>query len=354
MVKFKWLPVLAFCVALQAENITPHIGYIEVYGAHKSSEKKIRSALGLEEGGILPVSPEELENRINKVSGVITSSVEAVCCDGSRPVLYVGVEEKNTPHFDFHATPDRHIVLPNDIVDGYHSFLNDVAASMGKNGNPDEDLTNGYSLMADPDCRDLQQSFIAMAGRDLSILDEVIRNSDDPEQRATAAYILQYAPRGEHTTKTMVNALQYALQDPDSSVRENAMRSLKAIAVGARLHPEQHIQLEPTWFVELMNSMLWSDRRNASLALVNLTDKRDSASLALIRERALESVVEMARWHDLQHALPGFILAGRIAGLTDKQIEVAWVNGDREAVLQQTLKSKKSHLKKDGLTSMLQ
>jgi hypothetical protein len=131
------------------------------------------------------------------------------------------------------------------------------------------------------------------------------------------------------------------------------MRSLNAIAVGARLHPEQHIQLEPTWFVELMNSVLWSDRRNASLALVNLTDKRDPSSLALIRARALDSVVEMARWHDLQHALPGFILAGRIAGLTDKQIETAWVNGDREAVIQQTLKSGRSRVKKDGLTSML-
>lgn len=353
VVKFKWISALVFCVALQAENITPHIGYIEVYGAHKSSEKKIRSALGLEEGGVLLASPEELENRVNKVSGVITSSIEAVCCDGKRPVLYVGVEEKNTPHFDFHATPDRHIVLPKEMVDSYHSFLDDVAASMGKSGQPDEDLTHGYSLMADPDCRDLQQSFIGIASRDLSVLDEVIRKSDDPEQRAIAAYILQYTPRNEHSTKTMVNALQYALQDPDSTVRANAMRSLKAIAVGARLHPEQHIELEPTWFIELMNSVLWSDRRNASLALVNLTDKRDPASLELIRERALQSVVEMARWHDLKHALPGFILAGRVAGLTDKQIETAWVNGDREAVIQQTLKFGKSHPKKNRLTSML-
>ena len=86
-----------------------------------------------------------------------------------------------------------------------------------------------------------------------------------------------------------------------------------------------------------MNSVVWSDRRNASLALVNLTETRDSDALELIRQRALGSVVNMARWHDLEHALPGFILAGRLAGLDEKQIQTAWVNGDREAVIRKAL-----------------
>jgi hypothetical protein len=137
-----------------------------------------------------------------------------------------------------------------------------------------------------------------------------------------------------------VNGLQYALQDQEDTVRENAMRALKAVAVGARLHPEQQIRIEPTWFVELMNSVVWSDRRNASLALVNLTDKRDPETLGLLRERALSSVVEMARWHDLEHALPGFILAGRLAGLNDKQIQDAWISGNRESVLRQAMKKR--------------
>ena len=45
----------------------------------------------------------------------------------------------------------------------------------------------------------------------------------------------------------------------------------------------------------------------------------------------------MARWHDLKHALPAFILAGRLAGLSEAEIQTAWVNGDREAVLQKAL-----------------
>jgi hypothetical protein len=237
-------------------------------------------------------------------------------------------------------------------VDGYRSFLETVSASMG-HGKGDEDLTNGYSLMADPTCRDRQTAFLAMAARDLPLLDQVVRNSSDSEQRAIAAYVLQYGPRGPHTTQTILNALQYALQDPDSEVRENAMRALKAVAVGGRLHPDQRIRIEPTWFVELMNSLVWSDRRNASLALVDLTERRNPESLAVLRDRALTSVLEMARWRDLQHALPGFILAGRLAGLNDKQIQDAWVNGERESVIEKALKSGKDHRKSGLLTSSL-
>jgi hypothetical protein len=226
--------------------------------------------------------------------------------------------------------------LPAQLVDVYHAFLDAVSASL-QTHHVDEDLTNGYSLMADPECRDRQQMFLEFAERDLTILDGVLRNSGDSEQREIAAYVLQYGPRGPRTTKTIVDALQYALLDSDDTVRRNAMQSLKAVAVGAKLHPEQRIRLEPTWFVELMNSVVWSDRRDASLALVNLTDKSNPAALSLLRERALESVLEMARWHDLEHALPGFILAGRLAGLNNQQIQAAWVSGDREPVLEKAL-----------------
>jgi hypothetical protein len=93
--------------------------------------------------------------------------------------------------------------------------------------------------------------------------------------------------------------------------------------------------------VELMNSVVWSDRHNASLALLTLTDRTNDATLQLLRERALPSVIEMAQWHDLEHALPGFMLAGRLAGMSDEEIKAAWANGDREEVLKRALKPKK-------------
>lgn len=316
-------------------DITPHVSIIEIYGAHKVPVEKIKKALGAEEGGPLP-SREDAEDRIDKLSGIVATRIEAACCDNRGMILYVGVQEKDSPHFEFHPAPTGDVTLPVDLVANYHTFLDTVAGSIHA-GPADEDLTNGYSLMADSQCREFQQAFIPLVAKDLTVMDRVVRESSDPEQRTIAAYLLQYAPRGPRTSKVMLDALQYAMQDQQDSVRQNAMRSLEAVAVGAKLHPDQQIHVEPTWFIELLNSVVWSDRRNASLALVDLTENRDPDTLALLRQRSLESVIEMARWHDLKHALPAFILAGRLAGLNEKQIQNAWVTGDREPVLEKAL-----------------
>jgi hypothetical protein len=201
--------------------------------------------------------------------------------------------------------------------------------------NADEDLTNGYSLMADPDCRSIQKGFLTAVEADWPNTAAVVRDSPDPEQRAAAAYLLQYAPRSERTTKVMTDAIQWALQDDYDSVREAAMTALRAVLVGAKIHPEQEIHFESTWLVSLMNSVVWSDRFHASQTLVTLTETRNPEALDMLRTRALPSVVEMARWHDLKHALPSFILAGRIAGMSEDQIKQAWVAEDRESVLKE-------------------
>jgi hypothetical protein len=338
-VKHFWLLALAVTVAASGEDITPRIGSIEIYGARKVSVQKIRSAAGLKEGAPLP-SREEAEERIDKLPGILASRIEAACCDQGSMILYVGIEERDAPHFEFHPAPTGDISLPVELAGNYRIFLDAVSDSLRAH-NADEDLTNGYSLMADPVCRQLQQSFLPFVDHNLELIDRVLRNSSDEEQRTMAAYLLQYGPRGPRTSKVIIDGLQYALQDQEDRVRENAIRSLQAVAVGATVHPEQGIHIEPTWFVELMNSVVWSDRHNASLALVNLTQKRDPETLALLRERALPSVIEMARWRDLKHALPAFILAGRLAGLDEKDIQDSWVRGDREMVLQLALNPKK-------------
>jgi hypothetical protein len=91
----------------------------------------------------------------------------------------------------------------------------------------------------------------------------------------------------------------------------------------------------------MLNSIVWSDRSHAALALVEMTEEPNPFVLQLIRQRALPSIIEMARWRDLNKALPPFILAGRIAGLSQKQIDDAWISPDeRESVLKTASKSK--------------
>ncbi|MGH9664320.1 MAG: hypothetical protein ACRD9L_07855, partial [Bryobacteraceae bacterium] len=59
----------------------PRVGIIDFYGAQRVSESRLRKALGFSEGQPLPGSKGDMEDRIDKVPGVIASSVEATCCE---------------------------------------------------------------------------------------------------------------------------------------------------------------------------------------------------------------------------------------------------------------------------------
>src|SRR5437016_12893976 len=124
--------------------------------------------------------------------------------------------------------------------------------------------------MADPACHALQVRFEVIAEQQLPVLREVLRNSSDDEHRAMAAYIVGYAPK----KRDVVDDLQQAVQDPDDSVRNNAMRALGAIAALAAKDPDLGIRISPTWFIEMLNSIVWSDRNKAVMALLNLTESR--------------------------------------------------------------------------------
>jgi hypothetical protein len=256
--------------------------------------------------------------------------MEAACCDDKgKVILYVGLEERGSPHFEYHDEPSAEdVVLPEAITGAYRSFL-DAAREAGRSGSANEDLTQGHSLLADPKARYLQAGFVNLAEDHKALLRRVIRESADPEQRAMAAYVIGYAKE----KATVHDDLQYALRDPDDAVRANALRALAAFAVYARRNPDAGLKVSPTWMIEMLNSLVWTDRNNAAVALVTLTESRDGGTLEQIRERALGSVLEMARWHHLPHALPAFILAGRIAGLTEEALQEAWKKEDRESVL---------------------
>lgn len=313
----------------------PRTGDIEFYGLRKVSQEKLLKALHLKKGDPMPPSKGDLEDRLEEVSGVVQARVEALCCEGNQASLFIGIEEKGSPHFEFRPFPDGDAQLPQDMVDTYHRFLATAEAS-ARRGSTAEDLTQGHSLMADPDSRDLQQQFAAFARDRLVILRNVLRTASDDEQRAMAATVIGYAP----DKKLVVNDLEYALQDPYEGVRSNAARALGAISVLARLEPQRGIRISPTWFVEMLNSIVLSDRTRAASALVNLTERDGADTLAQIRDRALGSVVEMARWRNLRYALPAFLLAGRMAGLPESQIEDAWSRGDREPVIAKLLGKK--------------
>jgi len=329
--------VKAFCAALLSVSLlsaeAPRIGDIEFYGLRKVPVQKLLRALHLQAGDPLPPSKGDLEDKLEKISGVAAARAEAVCCESGKAILFIGIDEKGAPHLAFHSPPVGDAVLPADITATYQKFL-EAVRDAARRGTTAEDLTHGHSLMADPDARALQEQFADFAAARLPLLRQVLRDSADDDQRAIAATIIGYAP----DKKSVVNDLESALQDPSENVRANAVRSLTAIAVLARLRPELGIRVSPTWFVEMLNSIVLSDRTHAANALVTLTDQHGAEALDEIRSRAMGSVVEMARWNVLRYALPPFILVGRLAGLSEDQIQKAWTSGDRQSVIEKASK----------------
>ena len=311
----------------------PRVGVLDYYGLHKISPARIQRVLATREGDPFPNSKGDVEERLEHIPGVVRSHLEAVCCDSGKPVLFVGIEEKGAAHFEFRSVPNGEVRLPGDVVEAYREFLTALEAAV-RRGSAAEDLTSGHSLIADPAARLLQRRFEIIAERQLPLLRDVLRNSADDEHRAIAAYIIGYAP----TKRLVVDDLQQAVQDPGDTVRNNAMRALGAIAVLAERDPDLGIRISPTWFVEMLNSIVWTDRNKAVMALLNLTESRPERILTLIRQRAMPSLAEMARWKSLSHAIGPYMLLSRAAGLPDQEIQDSWKNGQRETVIAKALK----------------
>ena len=329
--------LLSFLLPAALLAQAPVVGIIDVYGARKTTAAEVKSFLGLKTGVPLPASKGDLEEALEVMPGVVAAHIEAACCEDKKAILYVGIEERGAPHFDYHVPPTEKLELPAAIASEYKRFL-DAVRDAGKAGQPVEDLSKGHSLLSDPVAREIQQSFTPLADHNLDILRKVIRTAADEEQRAIAAYVIGYTTRKAE----IIPDLQYALQDSDDTVRNNAIRSLAALAVLSRKDKTSGIRVSSTWLVEMLNSVVWSDRNNAAVALVNLTETRDPNMLSQIRDRALFSLTEMAGWQYLPHALPAYIVLGRVKGYPEKELQDLWSSGHRGTVIEAKLKPAKS------------
>lgn len=321
------LLVFVLGAAFSAAQV-PRIDVIDFYGLRKVSQSQVRKALGVREGDPLPSSKAGVEERIDRIPGVVDSNLEAVCCEAGNAILYVGIEERGVVHFDLHDEPDGDFTLPTEVVDAYREF-EEALENAARIGDTADDLTQGHSLLANPAARAIQEKFLGYAAKYLAGIQQVLQDSSDDEQRAIAAYVIAYAPKRQ----AIVNDLQYALRDPSPGVRNNAARSLVGLSVLARRQPDLRLKVSPTWFVEMLNSLAWTDRNKASMALLTLTEHRDLGVMDELRDRALEPLVDMARWKVPGHAFPAVMLLGRIAGMPEKDIQDAWTSDNREKVI---------------------
>jgi len=314
----------------------PRIGIIDVYGLHKITPSQIREALGVAVGDSLTsMTLFEVPARLAAIPGVSSASIDPVCCEDGKTMLYVGVAEDGVPMLELHAPPDGASRLPIDVMVAAEQFANAQQRAVMR-GFMKEDISQGHSLMADSAARMIQLSFIPLVAKHLDTLRKVLRTSSDPDHRAFAAEVLGYAANKQ----SVVPDLVYAMRDRSADVRNNATRALALIAMFGQQHPELKITVPYEPFIDLLNSLAWTDRNKASLALMGLTESRNPALLAALKARAFDSLVEIAQWSNPGHAMAGIFMLGRMAGIADPEIYAMYERGEKDKIIEAARKTR--------------
>lgn len=319
---------IAFCLAaVAAPGQVPTVSLIDYYGLRKIPASRIEEVLRLKPGDPLPPSKVQLEERLEEVDGVVEARLEAVCCEAGGAILFVGILEKGAPQFSLRDAPTENVLLPPELAEAYQSFLETYRDAAFR--------PETATLPATA-----RQRLADLTNRNARTVSRVVRTSVDPDHRAMAAHLLVFL----RDKTAAAEDLQFALRDPEEAVRQNALRSLKEIAAYAAANPGEGVKIAATWPVEMLNSLVWGDRTGAAELLVALSENREPAVLDLLRERAVPQLLEMARWQSLQYALPSYILIGRLAGLTEEEIQQSWAAADRLerlAALEKSLRSRR-------------
>ena len=243
-------------------------------------------------------------------------------------MLYVGITEEGAPEVKLRPPPGGASRLSVDIV-SLGQAHEDAHQRAIMRGIVSEDISEGHALSSDSTVRMIQRRFATVAASNLDSLRTVLRTSADAGHRALAAQIMGYAANKQSVVENLVDAMR----DPVAVVRNNATRALALIAGLAQRRPELGIRVPYEPFIDLLNSLAWTDRNKASLALMQLTESRDPAMLAALKARAFDSIVDIARWTNPGHAVPGVFMLARIAGIPDAEAFAMFERGEKEKII---------------------
>lgn len=339
------LPRLVIVCALWWPNAAsaqiPRVGLVEHYGVHRVPLDQVIRAAGISAGDSLSedslaAAMKRARARLSSLRGVDAAGVDAVCCLDNELMIFVGLREAGVPGPRFRSVPRGRAQLPKDVQEASAPYDSLVSVAVMR-GDATEDDSQGHALSHAPELRAVQNRYIEFAREYLDTLRLVLRTAADPRQRAIAAQVVAYAP----DKREVVGDLVAAAHDPDSGVRNNAVRALAVIAVLAARDPTRGITVPAAPFVDLLSSIVWSDLNKSALALDQITAaKRDRALMTALRRRGVFVLADMARWHSSGHARPAFDVLGRVAGLGEAAIAKAWDEGDHERVIASALHSR--------------
>lgn len=301
----------------------PPIGIIDLYGLVQTRPETVRGALGLRIGDSVPASPDAAIRSLKALPGVESATLNPVCCEEGKTILYVGIVEAGAPTIRWNPAPTGPARLPDSVRALGAAFEEALGEALGQ-GDAAEDRSVGHALMHFPNARRIQEQFPAIAASNFNQLRTVLHTSAEAGDRALAAQIIAYT----RDKQAVVSDLVTASRDPSESVRNNAVRALVVMASAESVT----VKVPPEPFVALLQSPVWTDRNKSSLALMELTASRDPGLLAALRPARI-ALVEMARWKSMGHAGAALTILGRMAGLSEQEIGTVWNGGDREKII---------------------
>lgn len=308
---------LVFGAALHVSQDTIRIGPVDFYGAAGIDIGMLRSRLPVHAGDTVRESElkprrEQIEKAIADATGRGSTDLALTCCtaDG-RVMLYVGLAGANYRMLTHRAKPTGSACLPQTAVDRYTRAL-DANLAAAEKGDTAEDDSGGYALGANPELRSAQLQLRDFAIGHVPAIIRALQRCADDGQREAAAMLLGYADR----SKDQIGQLIQSANDADAIVRNNSLRALEVLAAA----PAGGAAIRADGLIGMLNSGEWTDRNKAGLLFMRLTQSRDVHLLASLARQAFDSLVEMARWQDLPHAMPYRVILGRVAGIDESRL----------------------------------
>ena len=303
----RWLLLLlAFAVA-SARN---RIAYIEFYGAEGIDVDALRKSLPVHEGDALTDGAmKRLGQSVERLTGR-KAQIGGTCCVGDGDG-YITIGLRTGTPARLYAAPREKLKVSAQLASLYNAMRKTEMASVMAGASTEEGHT-GYRLEKDGPARsaELKVREYALAHEDELL--RVLKSAVEVEQRRIACDTLGFGSR----TPRQESALIEAMHDPDSDVRNNAIRALGEM-VGADPSLAARIPLDP--LIELLRTGTASDLNKSTLLLMEMTESRDAKLLARLKADAWDALIEFACWRVAGWTFAPRLILARIAGIPEDQ-----------------------------------
>ncbi len=317
---------LAGFVPLMAQDLP--VTSVSFYGIRQVDRAAVEGAIAVTLGEPLTQDSKAMEAALKKLDGVADAKVAKIIFS-QQMGLFVGILEHEVPQPVYRVEPQGEVELPLELVETYDRVMEmQYQAMVGGKGGV-EDRSQGHSLSTYEPVREEQMRFLDYSEEYFLELVEVLRESGNAHHRSVAAHTLAYV----QDKAEVVPELMHAVLDPDSGVRNNAVRALGVMVDFANDGGDLELDIDPTPFLDMIESVVWTDRNKGMAILEGLTESRDPELFEQLKERSLPAIGEMARWDSLGHAMFSMRALGRLAGLDEKAIveAVGRVSGNLDA-----------------------